>query len=162
MHILSGHLRSSPVLTGVRFTRSLVLCVCFVDGCLSVCPFSFGHCIVCPSSIYGFWLPLWHLQILLAIRISSTVIKQRSRTQAKYHCCAVKSKERWHRKLQSETDTKTFKSFHYERTCIVLCFVFRHLVCPMLPVSLDCSFFAAQSVFSDVYFNILPCFKYNL
>jgi hypothetical protein len=22
----------------------------------------FGHCIVCPSSIYGFWLPLWYLQ----------------------------------------------------------------------------------------------------
>jgi hypothetical protein len=29
-----------------------------------VCPFvlfSFGHCVVCSSSIYGFWLPLWHL-----------------------------------------------------------------------------------------------------
>ena len=22
---------------------------------VSFCPFSFGHCIVCPSSIYGFW-----------------------------------------------------------------------------------------------------------
>ena len=33
-----------------------------------VCPFvlfSFGHCVVCSSSIYGFWLPLWHLQTLL-------------------------------------------------------------------------------------------------
>jgi len=29
-------------------TRSLVLCVCFVDRCLSFCPFSFGHCVVCP------------------------------------------------------------------------------------------------------------------
>ena len=46
--ILSGHLRSSPVLSGVRFTRSLVLCVCFVNGCLSFCPFSFGHCIFSP------------------------------------------------------------------------------------------------------------------
>jgi hypothetical protein len=27
----------------------------FVDHCLSGCPFSSGHCIVCPS-IYGFWL----------------------------------------------------------------------------------------------------------
>jgi uncharacterized membrane protein YvlD (DUF360 family) len=26
--------------------------------CLSFCPFSFGHCVVCPSSIYGFRLPL--------------------------------------------------------------------------------------------------------
>jgi hypothetical protein len=30
--------------------------------CLSVCPFSFRHCVVCPSSIDGFWLPHWHLQ----------------------------------------------------------------------------------------------------
>ena len=46
-------------------TRSLVLCVCFVDRCLSFCPFSFGHCVVCSSSIYVFWLPLWYLQTLL-------------------------------------------------------------------------------------------------
>jgi hypothetical protein len=25
---------------------------------------SFGHCIVCPSSIYGFWLSLWYLLTL--------------------------------------------------------------------------------------------------
>ena len=30
-----------------------------------ICPFSFGHCLVCSSSIYGFWLPLWYLQTLL-------------------------------------------------------------------------------------------------
>jgi hypothetical protein len=30
-----------------------------------ICPFSFGHCVVCSSSIYGFWLPLWYLQTLL-------------------------------------------------------------------------------------------------
>ena len=27
--------------------------------------FSFGQCVVCSSSIYGFWLPLWYLQTLL-------------------------------------------------------------------------------------------------
>jgi hypothetical protein len=44
-----------PVLVGfVRFTRSLVLYVCFVDRCLSFCPFSFGHYVVCSSSTYGF------------------------------------------------------------------------------------------------------------
>jgi hypothetical protein len=26
--------------------------------------FSVGHCVVCTSSIYGFWLPLWYLQAL--------------------------------------------------------------------------------------------------
>ena len=40
----------------------LVLYVCFVDRCLSFCTFSFGHCAVCSSSIYGFWLPLWFFQ----------------------------------------------------------------------------------------------------
>jgi hypothetical protein len=29
------------------------------------CPFSFGHCVVFLSSIYGFWLPLWYLQTFL-------------------------------------------------------------------------------------------------
>ena len=61
------HLSSPPVLSGVRVTRSLVLCVCFVDLCLSFCTFSFDHCVVCSSSIYGFWLPLWYLQTLLNI-----------------------------------------------------------------------------------------------
>jgi hypothetical protein len=40
----------------------LVLYVCFVGRCLSFCTFSFGHCAVCSSSIYGFWLPLWYFQ----------------------------------------------------------------------------------------------------
>jgi len=39
--ILPEHPSSSPVFSGVRVTRSLVLCVCFVDRCLSFCPFSF-------------------------------------------------------------------------------------------------------------------------
>jgi hypothetical protein len=52
-------------LSGVLLSRSLALCVCFVDRCLSVCSFSFGHCVVCSSSIYGSWLPLWYLQTLL-------------------------------------------------------------------------------------------------
>ena len=46
---------SSPPVFSV--TRSLVLCVCFVDRCLSFYTFSFGHCVVCSSSIYRFWLP---------------------------------------------------------------------------------------------------------
>jgi hypothetical protein len=39
--------------SGFRVTRSLTLCVCFVDRCLFFCIFSFGHCVVC-SSKYGF------------------------------------------------------------------------------------------------------------
>jgi hypothetical protein len=41
------------VFIGVRVTQSLVLWVMFVDRCLSFCPLSFGHCVVCPM-IYGF------------------------------------------------------------------------------------------------------------
>jgi hypothetical protein len=44
--------------------RSLVLYVCFVDRCMSVCPCSFGHYVVCSSSINRFWLPLCYLQTL--------------------------------------------------------------------------------------------------
>jgi hypothetical protein len=48
---------SAPVVSGVRVTRSLVLCAMFCR--------SFGHCVVGSSPIYGFWLPLWYLQTLL-------------------------------------------------------------------------------------------------
>ena len=67
---LPEHLSSLPVFSGVRITRSLVLCVCFVDSCLS---FFFWPLSCLFYSIYGFWLPLWHLQtlqssLLLSIR----------------------------------------------------------------------------------------------
>jgi hypothetical protein len=65
--ILPEHLSSPRFLCGVRVTQSLVLCVCFVDRCLSFCTFSFDHCVVCSSSINGFWLLLWYLQTLLTL-----------------------------------------------------------------------------------------------
>ena len=65
---LPEHLSSLLVFSGVRVTRSLVLYVCFVDRCLSFCTFYFGHCVVCSSSIYGFWLPFWYFQTLLILK----------------------------------------------------------------------------------------------
>ena len=62
------HLNSPHVFNGFRVARSLVLYVCFVDCCLSFCTFPFGHCVVCSSSIYGFWLSLWYLQTLQCIK----------------------------------------------------------------------------------------------
>jgi hypothetical protein len=47
----SGAPEFTTVFSGVRVIRSLVLCVCFVDRCLSFCAFSFVHCVVCSSSI---------------------------------------------------------------------------------------------------------------
>ena len=65
--ILPEQLSSPSVFSGVRVTRSLVLCVCFVDRCFFFCTFSFGHYVVCSSSIYWFWLPLWYLQTILNV-----------------------------------------------------------------------------------------------
>jgi hypothetical protein len=65
---LPEHMSSPPVFRGVRVIRSLVLCVCFVDRCLSFCPFSFDHCVFCSSSIYGLLLPLWFLQMRLCVK----------------------------------------------------------------------------------------------
>jgi hypothetical protein len=63
-------LSSPPVFSGVRVTRSLVLYVCFVDRCLSFCTFSFGHCVVCSSSIYGFWLPPFGIVKLFLLHLT--------------------------------------------------------------------------------------------
>ena len=52
---LPEHLRSSPVLVGFVLLDLWFSVLCFVDRCLYFCPFSFGHCVVCPSSIYGFF-----------------------------------------------------------------------------------------------------------
>ena len=53
----------TSVFCGVSFTQSLVFCVDFVNHFLS---FSFDHCIVYPSTIYGFSLPLLYLQTVLS------------------------------------------------------------------------------------------------
>jgi hypothetical protein len=85
---------SSPlVFSGV--TRSLVLYVCFVDRCLYFCTFSFGHCVVCSYSIYGFWLPpfgildirilitsLWYLQTLLMLQRGVNIMANQVRRKS--------------------------------------------------------------------------------
>ena len=75
---LPEHLSSPLVVSGVRVIRSLVLCVCFVDRCFSFCTFSFGHCVVCSSSICGFWLPIWHLQTFLLVIVLSVLLRFRT------------------------------------------------------------------------------------
>ena len=55
LFILPEHLRSSPDFSGIRVTRTLVLCVCFVDHCLSFCTFSFRHCVVYSSFHFYFF-----------------------------------------------------------------------------------------------------------
>ena len=56
------HLRSPPIFSGVCVTRSLVLCVCFVDHCLFICTFFFWA--LC--SLFFF-----DIRILITILVSS-------------------------------------------------------------------------------------------
>ena len=48
---LPEHMSSHPAYSDVRVTRYLVLCGCFLDRCLSFCPFSSSYFIFFPSSI---------------------------------------------------------------------------------------------------------------
>jgi hypothetical protein len=48
------------ILQGSYYWIFRSLC-CVLYHWLSFCSFSFGHCIVRPSSIYGIWWPLWCL-----------------------------------------------------------------------------------------------------
>ena len=40
---------------------------CFVYHCLFFSPFSFCYCIVCPSPIFSFWVPLWYLRTIFEL-----------------------------------------------------------------------------------------------
>ena len=83
---LPKHTNSPPEFSGVRIARSLVFCVVFSRSlfvlvsfvfwplyCLSFFHLSFDHCIVCPFSIYGFWLSLWYLQTFLLVMRSLNI-----------------------------------------------------------------------------------------
>ena len=59
-----------PGFSAVRVTRSINLCVYLVDRFLSFCTFSFSHCVLCFSSTYGIWLPLWYIQTLLLTKFN--------------------------------------------------------------------------------------------
>jgi len=59
---------------GVRVARSLAICVCFVDRCLTFWTFSFDHC-VCSSSNYGFCIIKLFLDILYCGTCGEYLIK---------------------------------------------------------------------------------------
>ena len=46
----------------------LLYCLSFLEIRILITSLvSFGHCIVCPSSIYGFWLHLWYLLAIVLL-----------------------------------------------------------------------------------------------
>ena len=59
----SEHLNSPRFLAGFVFLY--FFCVMFCRSLFVMFSFSFDHCIVSPSSIYDFCLPLWYLQTVL-------------------------------------------------------------------------------------------------
>jgi hypothetical protein len=70
------------VLSVLLFTNSYypfgilwpLCCLFFLDLRILIIPLvSCGHCVVCSSSIYGFWLPLWNLvAIVLSVLLRFT------------------------------------------------------------------------------------------
>ena len=77
---LPEHLSSPAVFSGVRVTRSLVLCLFCVDRCLSFCPFSFGHFVLLQilitslassnSSRQCWSFLIWHIRVNMAHKTS--------------------------------------------------------------------------------------------
>ena len=66
--------------------------------------FSFGHCVVC-SSIYGFWLPLWYLQTLLANIYSGKSFSQTPKSEKKKQYTLI---NKWHLHTPGEQDIRHF------------------------------------------------------
>ena len=53
--------------------KEIIICEVFCRLLFVVCLSSFRHCIVCRSSIYFFWLPLWYLVVIvLSVVLLST------------------------------------------------------------------------------------------
>ena len=88
------HMSSPAVFSGVRVIRSSVVYGCFVDLCLSFCNFSFGHCVVCSSSIYGFWIffklffPLLSVLFSLLIYLFITTSKLDPNSSTSFSSCS--------------------------------------------------------------------------
>jgi hypothetical protein len=61
----SEHPSSSQELVGFVFLDLDFSMYCFVDHLLSLCLFSFDHCIFCHSSVYSFWLLIWYTKVAL-------------------------------------------------------------------------------------------------
>ena len=60
--------RSPWVLVGFLLLKLYFSTLCFVDNCLTFCPFSFGYYIFCPSSTYEIWFPLYIQTFLMPLK----------------------------------------------------------------------------------------------
>ena len=63
---LPEHLSSHPIFSSVRVVRSFVLYVVFCRSFSVLLSFLFWIlCCVVPSSVYGFWLAIWYLLVIV-------------------------------------------------------------------------------------------------
>jgi hypothetical protein len=93
----------------VRITLFLILYICFVDRCLSFCLFSFGHCVVCSSSIYEFWLPLWYFQTLLRQNLKTVPICNIQRRDILFFCSPQPSTPTPKKKQKQKTSKQNIR-----------------------------------------------------
>jgi len=94
----SGAPEFNPFPTPGFYWGSCYSIFCFLcsvlDPSLSLCPFTFDHCIVFPASIYGFWLPVWYLQTVPKL-IESFCEEQANRRRISGHKEMLFIEERW-------------------------------------------------------------------
>jgi hypothetical protein len=73
------HLSWPSNFSGICVDQSVIIGVVFCR-LLFVRLSCFGHCIVCPSSNCGFWLPLWYFQAFLKLFLTFSHEKNRNET----------------------------------------------------------------------------------
>jgi hypothetical protein len=91
---LPEHLSWHPVFSEVRVNISSFLCNVLQIVACSYVLFLFGNCVVCPSAIYGFWLPLWYLQTLFIPTSLSQWLLFNSPSSLKYNMYVFDSLKR--------------------------------------------------------------------
>ena len=67
---------------GLCYSIFSFICM-FCRSLFVLCIISFGHCVLCSSSIYGFQLPLWYLQTLLNVHKENVSFKKIFRLKKK-------------------------------------------------------------------------------
>ena len=129
--------------SGVCVVWTLVLCACFAYRCLSFCPF--GHCVLCPSSISGFWLDLCYLQTLLELVLFYCVLH----LPIKYVALLSSSHAMTHTEYTTfhmilwDTSSSTYNKWastdvvNVSRTCMALqVWTVIHAVCCSIPTNI--------------------------
>ena len=138
---LPGHLSYLSVFRGDHVVRSLVFRV-FCKPLFVFYPFSFSHCIVCPST-YGFWLPRWCLQTSLDSSIRHTLA-----------CIWYSHVLQQHRLLSAIPLSEGFMKNHHILSFKTFCGRYQHLVLSREQMT---KYFGSKSTINSYYVFRWPC-----